>query len=90
MLRIHPTLHVTLADVQRLLTDLHEKGLLQTLRYGQGAALLKHYRKERRQRIWNAVRNSLSALPGWDPERTLAWLHDYLAWVFRPWAVAFA
>jgi len=89
LLQTHPTVHVTLADVQRLLTDLHEKGLLQTLRYGQGAALLKHHRKERRQQIWNAVRNILYLrLPGWDPERTLEWLHGYLAWVFRPWAVA--
>lgn len=88
LLRIHPTVHVTLSDVQRLLTDLHDKGLLQTLRYGQGSALLRHYRKERRQRIWNAVRNILYLrLPGWDPERTLAWLHGYLAWIFRPWAV---
>ncbi len=51
LLQSHPTLHVTLADVQRLLTDLHEKGLLQTLRFGQGAALLKHHRKQRRQQI---------------------------------------
>jgi putative peptide zinc metalloprotease protein len=88
LLRVHPTLHVTLSDVQRLLTDLHQKGLLQTLRFGQGAALLKHHRKERRQRIWNAVRNILYLrLPGWDPERTLAWLHDYAAWLFRPWVV---
>jgi putative peptide zinc metalloprotease protein len=89
LLRIHPTIHVTLSDVQRLLTDLHEKGLLQTLRFGQGSALLKHHQKERRQRIWNAVRNVLYLrLPGWDPERTLAWLHDYVAWLFHPWAVA--
>jgi putative peptide zinc metalloprotease protein len=90
LLQKHPTLHVTLSDVQRLLTDLHEKGLLQTLRYGQGAALLKHHRKERRQRIWNGVRNILYLrLPGWDPERTLVRLHVYAAWLFRPWVVAF-
>jgi putative peptide zinc metalloprotease protein len=89
LLRVHPTIHVTLPDVQRLLTDLHEKGLLQTLRFGQGAALLKHHRKERSQRLWNGVRNILYLrLPGWDPERTLAWLHQYLAWLFTPGAVA--
>jgi putative peptide zinc metalloprotease protein len=44
LLRVHPTIHVTLSDVQRLLTDLHEKGLLQSLRFGLGAALLKHHR----------------------------------------------
>ncbi len=89
LLRVHPTIHVTLSDVQRLLTDLHEKGLLQTLRFGQGAALLKHHRKERKQKIWNGVRNILYLrLPGWDPERTLTWLHQYVAWIFQPWAVA--
>jgi putative peptide zinc metalloprotease protein len=89
LLRDFPTLHVTLVDVQQLITDLHEKGLVQSLRYGQGAALLKHRIKERRKRIMNVVRNLLYLrLPGWDPERVLTRLHPYVAWLFAPWAVA--
>jgi putative peptide zinc metalloprotease protein len=80
-----PTLHVLLTDVQRLITDLHEKGLLQSLRYGQGASLMKHRIEQRLQRVWGFLRNLLYIrLPGWDPERVLTWLHPYVAWLFRP------
>jgi putative peptide zinc metalloprotease protein len=89
LIRQFPTLTVTLNDVQQLITDLHDKGLLQSLRFGQGAALLKHHRAQRGQRIWAFFRNLLYVrLPGWDPERTLKWLHRRLAWIYSPWTVA--
>jgi putative peptide zinc metalloprotease protein len=89
LIRLFPTLTVTLNDVQQLITDLHDKGLLQSMRYGQGAALLKHRRAKRAEKIWGFLRNLLYIrLPGWDPERVLKWLHRKLAWVYSPWTVA--
>jgi putative peptide zinc metalloprotease protein len=89
LVRDFPTVHITLVDVQQLITDLHQKGLVQSLRYGQGAAMLKQESRERRKRIWGVLRNLLYLrLPGWDPERVLVWLHPYVAWMFRPWAAA--
>jgi putative peptide zinc metalloprotease protein len=89
LLKSFPTLHILLSDVQQLITDLHEKGLVQSLRFGQGAALLVHHRSQRMQRVWNFCRNLLYIrLPGWDPERVLTWLEPHVAFMFRPWAVA--
>jgi putative peptide zinc metalloprotease protein len=90
LIRLFPTLTVTLNDVQQLITDLHDKGLLQSLRFGQGAALIKYRRAKRGEKIWGFFRNLLYIrLPGWDPERILQWLHPRLAWVYSPWTVAF-
>ncbi|HEV8002239.1 MAG TPA: HlyD family efflux transporter periplasmic adaptor subunit [Planctomycetaceae bacterium] len=89
LIRLFPTLIVTLNDVQQLITDLHEKGLLQSLRFGQGAALLKHRRSKRAEKIWGVLRNLLYIrLPGWDPERVLKWMHPRLKWIYSPWTVA--
>jgi putative peptide zinc metalloprotease protein len=89
LIRSFPTLNVTLNDVQQLITDLHEKGLLQSQRFGRGAALLKHRNKQRNEKFWAFLRNLLYVrLPGWDPERVLQWLHPRLAWIYSPWAVA--
>ena len=41
LLRIMPTVRLQLSDIQHLITDLHEKGLVHSNRAGQGAALLK-------------------------------------------------
>src|SRR5580700_2077949 len=89
LLRQFPTLTVTLNDVQQLITDLHDKGLLQSMRFGQGAALIKHRRAQRMEKFWGFCRNLLYIrLPGWDPERMLKWLHPRLYWIYSPWAVA--
>jgi len=89
LLRQFPTLTVTLNDVQQLITDLHDKGLLQSMRFGQGAALIKHRRAQRMEKFWGFCRNLLYIrLPGWDPERMLKWLHPRLYWIYSPWTVA--
>ncbi|MCH8829915.1 MAG: PqqD family protein, partial [Planctomycetes bacterium] len=43
-----PTLVFTLADVQHLITDLHDKGLVFTNRKGQGGQLIKMHRKKKK------------------------------------------
>lgn len=86
-----PTLRLTLSDVQNLITDLHNKGLVQSDRLGQGGTLLKKHREEKRKKILGTFKNLLYLrLPGWDPERALDWLYPYFQWMFRPWAVTAA
>lgn len=86
-----PTVHVTASDVQRLIGDLHEKGLLTSDRLGQGQQLVAKGRKERWKQVRQAVMNPLYIrLPGWDPERTLRWLQPYCCWIFGKPAVIIA
>lgn len=86
-----PTEHFALADVQGVVMDLHEKGMLTALRLGQGPALLKSHRDQRRKKILSALRNPLSIqLPGWDPDRFLTAAMPYIGWVFHPFVLALA
>lgn len=86
-----PTLGLNLADIQHLITDLHEKGLVLSNRLGQAITLIKSRKKKRTQKALKVFRNLLYLrLPGWDPEPTLEWLYPLVRWMFRPWAVAAA
>ncbi|MEZ6065393.1 MAG: hypothetical protein R3B90_06710 [Planctomycetaceae bacterium] len=79
---------MTVADVQTLVMDLHEKGLLITERAGQGISLLNS-RRERRVKEWRQklLNPMYLRLPGWDPDGTLARMEPYVGWFFRWWAV---
>ena len=82
-----PTVHVTPADVQMLITDLHEKGLLISDRLGQGEASVKRKREHQFKTVRQTALNPLYLrLPGWDPERTLQKIEPYLGWIFTKWA----
>jgi putative peptide zinc metalloprotease protein len=86
-----PTLSFRLVDVQHLITDLHQKGLVFSKRYGQGAALIRLHKKARKKKMLQTIKNLLYVrLPGWDPEPTLVWMYPLVRWMFRPWAVAAA
>jgi len=86
--REFPMLTFGLIDVQNLIADLHEKGLLQSNRPGQGESLVKIKRKRRKDKIKGAFKSLLYVrLPGWDPERTLQWLYPRTRWLFHPWVV---
>lgn len=85
----YPTVRLTLVDIQRLITDLYKKGLLLSNRSGQAGALLKRAADHRKQQIKNALKSILFLrLPGWDPQRTLDWLHQYVRPIFFPSVVA--
>ncbi|HEX6986291.1 MAG TPA: biotin/lipoyl-binding protein [Planctomycetaceae bacterium] len=84
-----PALHLQLPDVQSLVSDLHKGGLVYTDRSGQGAAMLGKRRVERRKKVKQTLKSFLYLrLPGWDPERTLTALMPFVAWFFKPWAIA--
>ena len=78
-----PTLHVTPRDVQGLVTDLHEKGLLYSDRLGQGEQILKKSTKEKWKKVRQTFMNPLYLrLPGWDPEKTLQRIEPWFGWMF--------
>lgn len=88
LLRILPTVRLQLSDIQHLITDLHEKGLVHSNRMGQGAALLKQKKDNFRKKIWQTLRSLLYLrLPGWDPEGALTFLNPIAGWLFKPWGL---
>ena len=82
---ILPTVRLQLTDIQHLITDLHQKGLVFSNRYGQGAALAKLNLEEKKKKLLSTVRSLLYIrLPGWDPERTLQWMYPLVRWLYHP------
>jgi len=82
-----PTVHVTPSDVQQLITDLHEKGLLISSRLGQGESMYKRKREKTLNTVRQTAMNPLYLrLPGWDPDTTLTKITPYLGWLFTKWA----
>ncbi|MDA0282340.1 MAG: hypothetical protein O3B13_08115 [Planctomycetota bacterium] len=88
MLRIMPTVRLQLSDIQHLITDLHEKGLVCSNRSGQGAALIKKQGDEKKKKFFNTLKSLLYLrLPGWDPESTLKVIYPFFRWMFTPFGI---
>jgi putative peptide zinc metalloprotease protein len=88
MLKIMPTVRLQLSDIQHLITDLHEKGLVYANREGQGAALIKKHREEKKKKFFNTMRSLLYIrLPGWDPVVALDLLYPFFRCMFTWWGV---
>tara|TARA_R110002072_G_scaffold173600_3_gene328469 strand:- start:34468 stop:36735 length:2268 start_codon:yes stop_codon:yes gene_type:complete len=83
MLKIMPTVRLQLSDIQHLITDLHEKGLVSSQRSGQGASLIKKQRDEKKKKFFNTLKSLLYLrLPGWDPETTLTAIYPVCRLLF--------
>ncbi len=83
--RDFPAVHFSVVDVQSLVTDLHDKGLVVSARFRQGEMLRRKHREQSAKKIRQAVMNPLYIrLPGWDPDRTLAWMAQWFGWLFHP------
>lgn len=80
-----PTTPVTVTDVQSLITDLHEKGLLLSERLRQGETSLKRRQENRLRKIRQTLLNPLFIrFPGWDPDAVLTRLNPWTGWIFTP------
>ena len=83
-----PTVRLQLSDIQHLITDLHQKGLVFSNRIGQGASLAKLNFEEKKKKLFNTMRSLLYVrLPGWDPEAVLARLYPLVRWIYPPTTV---
>lgn len=85
-----PTSQLEAGDVQRMLIDLHEKGLVVSQRTGQGSQLWLAGQKEQRQEVLKSLKSFLFLrLPGWSPDPLLNLLKP-LQWVLlHPVVIAF-
>ncbi|MBS0261403.1 MAG: HlyD family efflux transporter periplasmic adaptor subunit [Planctomycetes bacterium] len=85
LLERFPYVRPTLGELQMVVIDLHNKGLVYSGRPGQGQVMLEKRRETRKQQIMSTAMNILSLrFPGWDPERTLRWLYPWVRWMYRP------
>ncbi|HEY2251296.1 MAG TPA: hypothetical protein VGH74_09555, partial [Planctomycetaceae bacterium] len=82
-LRDFPAQRISLNELQSLLADFHAQGLVICDRPGQADVLLERAIQSRMRRVWQTAGNLLYIkLPGWDPERILARLYPWTAWLF--------
>ena len=87
--RDFPAVHFSVVDVQSLVTDLHDKGLVVSSRFRQGEVLRRKHREHTAKKMRQAVMNPLYIrLPGWDPDRVLTWMVRWFGWLFHPLTVA--
>ena len=83
--REFPASELSLADLQVLIADLHERGLVLSDRPDRAPVLLERDRK-RRLHAWTGALTNLFfiRLPGWDPSRLLDRFDPLLRWMFSP------
>lgn len=86
-----PTKRPTQAQIQQIIVDLYEKGLVWSRRPGQG--LTMNYRGEKRQ--WQQAKQAICNIlfirvPGFDPTRVLANGYWLAKWIFHPAVVMWA
>ena len=82
---------ITVDDLVRFCSQLHEAGVAQIDTPEQTEVFVKR----RRKRIWKKVRGALAnilyiKIPIIDPERLLTWMYPYFRWMFTPYFVAFS
>lgn len=83
--REFPAHFLQLADVQRMITDLHQQGLLWNDRPGQSGALIQQQRQRSGEKLKKTLSNPLCMrLPGWNPDRLLCSMDRWLGWIFHP------
>lgn len=85
LIKEFPSVPVQFSHVQRMITSLHGQGLVLSQRPGQAGPLIRKQQLAWRQSLKQTLTNLMSIrLPGWDPDRTLAWMHGWLGWIYHP------
>ncbi len=84
-----PPQKITLDELHQFIGTLHRSGLIIADVPGQGRQLKRRRDERRRKELLGAISNILSIrFKGIDPDRLLEWMHPWMAWIYRPWAVA--
>lgn len=81
--RDFPAVGFTLDELQSLIVDLHQKGLVLSERIGQARTLKQRVSKERGRKLLGLLGQVLFLrLPGWNPMQTLTWLLPRVRWIY--------
>lgn len=81
--RDFPAIGFTLDELQALIVDLHQKGLVVSDRMGQAATLRGRVAKDRGKKILGLLGQILyTRLPGWNPMQTLTAMLPWTRWIY--------
>ena len=84
--RTFPDRNFRVEDIQRLVAQFHQQGLMVSDAENQAAPLIKRRGKELRRKMLGALTSVLALrFPGIDPDRFLSWLHPKMRWAFSRW-----
>lgn len=83
--REFPASEMRLSDIQSLIADLYERGLIHSNRPGRAAVLLERDGRRRRRALAGAITNLFFIrIPGWDPATLLDRMYPLVRWMFSP------
>ncbi len=80
---------ISVDDLIRFASQLHEAGIAQIDTQEQGKVLIERRRKNRLKRVWQFAANILYLkIPIIDPERLLTRMYPFFRWIFTTWFIA--
>ena len=82
---------ISIEDLVRFASQLHEAGLAQIDTPEQAKVLIQRRRKNRWKKVGQFFANILFIkIPVLDPEKLLNWMYPFFRWVFTPWFITFS
>ncbi|MBX6315142.1 MAG: HlyD family efflux transporter periplasmic adaptor subunit [Isosphaeraceae bacterium] len=82
---------ISIEDLTRFVSQLHEAGIAQIDTPEQGRVLITRRRKNRWKRVWQFFANILYIkIPIIDPEKLLTGMYPWFRWIYTPWFITFS
>src|SRR4051794_36281312 len=82
---------ITVDDLLRFASQLHEAGIAQIDTPDQAQALVRRRKKNQWKKVWQFLANILYIkIPIVDPEKLLTGMYPYFRWIYTSWFVAFS
>jgi putative peptide zinc metalloprotease protein len=82
---------ISIEDLMRFASQLHEAGLAQVDSPDQAKALITRRRKNKWKKVWQFLANILYIkIPIIDPEKLLTGMYPYFRWIYTPYFITFS
>jgi len=82
---------ITVDDLLRFASQLHEAGIALIDSPDQAQALVRRHKKNQWKKIWQFFANILYIkIPVVDPEKMLSGMYPYFRWIYTSWFIAFS
>ena len=82
---------ITVDDLIRFASQLHEAGIALIDSPDQAQALVRRHKKNKWKKVWQFLANILYIkIPVVDPEKMLTGMYPYFRWIYTSWFIAFS